>query len=200
VRIVLSLKGVDYEYVPVHLLKDGGEQHSDAFRGKNPQQQVPVLEVEEGDRTVRLAQSVAIVEYLEETFSKPCLLAGSARDRAHVRRLVEMINSGIQPLQNLGVLKRVKALGGDPQEWGRQAIAAGFEALEAAMAPRAGRFAVGDAVSLADVYLVPQMYNARRFSVALEPYPTLVRVDQACSELEAFKLAHPDAQPDAELG
>ncbi len=148
---------------------------------------------------MRLAQSVAIVEYLEETHPEPCLLPGSARDRAHVRRLVEMVNSGIQPLQNLGVLKGVKKAGGDPHEWARQAIARGFEALETAMAPRAGRFAFGDAVSLAEAYLVPQMYNARRYGVALEPYPTLVRVDQACSELDAFRSAHPDAQPDAEV-
>ena len=199
VRIVLELKGVSYEYVPVHLLRNGGEQLADAFRAKNPQQQVPVLEIEENGETIRLAQPVAIVEYLEETLPDPKLLVGSARDHAHVRRLVEMVNSGIQPLQNLQVLKRIKALGADPQEWGRRVISDGFAALEAAMAARAGRYAFGDTVTLADVYLVPQMYNARRFDVPLEAYPTLTRVEQALTELEAFRRAHPDVQPDAEV-
>jgi len=195
VRIVLNLKGIEVEHVPVHLVRGGGEQFAPDFVAKNPMAQVPLLELDSGER---LAQSVAIVEYLEETVPTPPLLPHEPIARARVRALVEMVNSGIQPLQNTRVLGELTNRGVDPGEWGRLFVRLGLEAIERTAAASAGQFLVGDALTLADVYLVPQLYNGRRFGVDLSPFPTLLRVEAACLALPAFDRARPERQPDAE--
>jgi len=194
VRIALHWKGIPFERRVVNLIKDGGEQHSAEFHAMNPSRQVPVLITDEGRA---IAQSMAIIGYLEERHPAPSLLPADAWLRARARQLAEMVNSGTQPLQNLTVLDHVEAGGMDRNEWARHFIARGLAALEAAAHETAGAFLVGDAVSLADAYLIPQLYNARRFNVDLAPIPTLVRIESACAALPAFAAAHPDAQSDA---
>lgn len=203
VRIALHLKNVPFEVAPVHLLQDGGQQRSDDYRSKNPMMQVPLLEWEEGqweavDRVFRLGQSVAICELLEERHPTPALLPQPALARAQVRQLVELINAGIQPLQNLSVLQTLKAEGIDHKAWSAQWIRKGFEAVETHLQDTAGQFSFGDTPTLADVFLVPQVYNARRFDVDLTPFPTIVRIDAQCADVPAFQAAHPDRQPDAQ--
>lgn len=196
VRITLGLKGLPYEYQAVHLVRDGGQQHSPEYGAVNPLRQVPALEVDEAN--VTLVQSMAIIEYLDERYPKPPLLPQSALDRAHVRALAELINSGIQPLQNTSTFTELKAHGIDHEAWARLFIAKGLDALEQLAAPRAGAFLFEDTVSLADVYLVPQLYNARRWNVPLDAYPALTRAEQNARALPAFHDAAPEAQPDAE--
>lgn len=196
VRLALALKGVEYEYVAVNLIHAGGEQHDAAYREKNPMAQVPTLEIDGH----RLTQSVAIVEYLEETRPTPPLLPADAAERAFVRSVVETVNAGIQPLQNLGPLQRITILcnSGEAEKlaWARHYIMTGFEALERSLAPVAGRHALGDAITLADLFIVPQIYNARRFGVDMTPYPTLVGIDERLAAHPAFVSAHPSKQPD----
>jgi len=194
VRIALHFKGVPFERRVVNLIKDGGEQHAADFQALNPSRQVPVLVTDDGRA---ISQSMAIIGYLEEQFPAPALLPADPWLRARARQLGEMVNSGTQPLQNMSVLDHVQAGGMDRSEWARHFIARGLAALEAAAQETAGTFLVGDAVSLADVYLVPQLYNARRWNVDLSPIPTLVRIESACAALPAFAAAHPDAQSDA---
>lgn len=197
VRIALAHKGLDYRYVPVHLLRDGGEQLQPEHAAINPMKQVPVLL--DGERAI--GQSMAIIEYLEQIHPEPTLLPGDAGTRARARQLAEIINSGIQPLQNLRVMK---TLGGDygldeaaVKGWCRRWIASGLEAFESLAARWSGSRCVGDAVSVADAFVVPQLYNARRFELDLSPYPTILRVERALSALPAFIASHPDNQPDA---
>jgi maleylacetoacetate isomerase len=194
VRISLAWKSIDYEYVAVHLVEGG--QHDDEYKAKrNPMAQVPSLHIDD----VTLSQSVAILEYLEETRShngQSSLLPADAKLRAKVRQVVELINSGIQPIQNFAVLKKIGDEG--KIKWGCHWIHKGFVALEAVLAASSGSYCVGDSVTLADAVLVPQVYNARRFGVELEQFPNIVRIDKALGELDAFKQAHPDAQPDAQ--
>ena len=199
VRLGLKLKGLEYEYLPVHLLKDGGQQHSDAYRALNPLRTVPTLEWTEEDGTVRrLSQSLAILEYLEARQPSPSLFPKDLYLQARARMLAEMVNSGLQPMQNLSVLQRIKReLNADDKAWAAYWNVRGLEALEAAVKPTAGRYCVGDEVSVADICLVPQLYGSRRFGVDLTPYPTLLRIEAACNELAAFQAAHPDRQPDA---
>jgi maleylpyruvate isomerase len=141
---------------------------------------------------------MAILEFLEERFPSPALLPGDAYDRARVRALAEHVNSGIQPFQNQAPQKWLRArVEGLEKEWVKHWIATGLAGLEEAVRQGAGRFSHGDAVTLADAYLVPQLYGARRFGVDLERYPTLVRIEAACREVEAFRRAEPAAQPDA---
>jgi maleylpyruvate isomerase len=197
VRIALAWKGVPYEYQPVHLLRDGGEQHGPAYRAVNPLEEVPTLELEVDGQLRRLTQSLAIIDFLEAYAPSPPLFPRAPFLRARVRQLAEIINAGTQPLQNSGVLARVKQLGADEQAWARHYIARGLAALELVAGETAGAFLVGDAVSVADVLLVPQLYNARRFALPLESYPLLARVEAACVSLPAFVDSHPDKQPDA---
>ncbi|UNK48871.1 maleylacetoacetate isomerase [Lysobacter sp. S4-A87] len=199
VRIGLNLKGLAYDTVPVHLLREGGEQHTAAFREANPQGLVPVLQ--HGDRLMR--QSVAILEYLDETWPQPPLLPASARDRQRVRALAQLVACDIHPLNNLRVLRYFDRSWHVPQperdNWVLHWIEEGFTALEAMLAdhPSTGRFCEGDLPTLADCCLVPQVYNARRFGVDLAKYPTIVRIEQACLALPAFDEARPERQPDA---
>ena len=197
VRIALNFKGSSYETLPVHLVKDGGEQHTEAHRARNPMREIPVLLVDEQP----LAQSMAILEYLEEVQPDPALLPKAAIDRARVRQMAEIINSGIQPIQNLRVMQK---LGRDfqlPKEaqvgWSRDWITFGFDALSKLVDAHGGRYAFGDAISFADLCLIPQLYNARRFSVELERYPKLLEIEKNLEGHQAFVAAHPDAQPDA---
>ena len=189
VRIALNLKGAEYERVPVNLLE--GEQKGEGYRARNPQGFVPMLEAGE----LRLTQSLAIIGWLEATAPEPPLLPRDPAQAAHVRALALTIACDIHPLNNLRVLKQLSGLGVEQSardEWYRHWVREGFDALEALAAPRAGRFLFGDAPTLADVCLVPQMYNARRFEVELAPYPTLERADGEASRLEAFAAAHPE--------
>lgn len=197
VRIALGLKGLAYEKCAVHLVKDGGQQHRPEFGSVNPLRQVPALELTDSGQTVTLVQSMAIIEYLDERYPEPPLLPGSALERAHVRALAELVNSGIQPLQNTSTFNALRPHGIDTEAWARLFIAKGLDALEQLAAPRAGKFLFGDSVTLADVYLVPQLYNARRWNVPLDAYPTLTRADENAQALPAFRAAAPDAQPDA---
>jgi maleylpyruvate isomerase len=197
VRIGLALKGIAYEYAAVDLLHL--EQFDEAHRARSPMSQVPVLEVVEGGRTLRLVQSMAILEWLDERFPDPPLLPPDLDGRARVRALAEHVNSGIQPFQNAIVLRTLKEkLPGYEKEWARSFNERGLAALERAVSDGgAGRFCHGDAPGLADCYLVPQLYSARRFGVDLAPMPTLRRIEEACAALAPFQAAHPDRQPDA---
>jgi len=197
VRIALNWKGLSYETLPVHLVEDGGQQHSAEHRALNPMREVPVLMVDGQS----LAQSVAILEYLEEAHPEPALLPTDPIDRARVRQLTEVINAGIQPIQNLRVMQRLGrefAFEKDQQQaWSGGWIEQGFQALESLVKAHGGRYSVGDEVSFADLCLVPQLYNARRFDVDLGAYPTLRAIEHRLNELPAFAHAHPDQQPDA---
>ncbi|KAI6067916.1 Maleylacetoacetate isomerase [Aix galericulata] len=189
VRIALALKGIAYDQVPVNLLKDGGQQLSAEFKAVNPMQQVPALKID----GITLSQSLAIIHYLEDTRPNPRLLPQDPKKRAQVRMISDHIASGIQPLQNLSVLKQ---MGERKMEWAQKCIASGFQALEQVLQQTAGRYCVGDEVSMADLCLVPQVANAERFNVDLGPYPTITRINKALLELEAFKVSHPSRQPD----
>lgn len=199
VRIALNLKGIEADYRFVHLVRDGGEQHGDAYRKLNPQQLVPVLI----DGGAPLTQSLAIIEYLEETHPQPPLLPPDAVGRARVRALAQAVACDIHPLNNLRVLQYLDREGGIDKagrdRWYRHWVATGFDAIEAMLASSAatGRYCHGDTPGLADACLVPQVFNARRYECDLATYPTIVRVEQACLELEAFARAAPANQPDA---
>ena len=190
VRIALHHKGVEFDRVAVDLI--AGEQKAPSFRERNPQAFVPLLEIDGHS----LTQSLAIAHYLESTRPAPPLVPADPADRSHVLAMALIVACDIHPLNNLRVLKHLAGtLGVDDEakgEWISRWIKEGFHALEAMAAPRAGRFLFGDSPTLADVCLVPQMYNARRFGVDVEAFPTLVRADSEAAALPAFAAAHPD--------
>jgi maleylacetoacetate isomerase len=198
VRIALNLKKVAYETVPIHLRRN--DQSKPEYRAVNPQGLVPVLE--EGRQ--RLIQSLAIIEYLDETRPEPPLLPKDPAERARVRALAEIVACDIHPINNLRVLRYlIHELGHDEAaigKWYNYWIAAGFEALEPLLASDAqtGDFCHGDAPSLADIALVPQVVNAERYRLDLTPYPTITRIFENCMRLEPFIAAHPNNQPDHE--
>jgi maleylpyruvate isomerase len=200
VRIALNLKGLPYEAVPVHLVRHGGEQLREAYRAVNPSALVPSLE----DEGTTITQSMAIIEYLEETHPQVALLPAAPLERARVRALAQMIACDIHPLDNLRVLRYLVGTIKVDEEakgaWYRHWIAEGFAALEAQLArdPLPGRFCHGDTPTVADCFLVPQVYNAARFAVDMTPYPRIAGIDAACAELPAFAAAHPSRQADAE--
>lgn len=200
VRIALNLKGIQAEMAPVHLLKDGGEQFSAAYDALNPSHLVPLLE----DGGMRLTQSLAIIEYLDETHPQPPLLPPDARGRARVRALAQAIACDIHPINNLRVLKYLsEELGVSADQknaWYRHWVALGLQALETQLArePETGRFCHGDTPTIADCCLVPQLYNARRFECDLTSYPTLLAIADRCEQLPAFADARPERQADAQ--
>jgi len=201
VRIALSVKGLPYESSFVHMVRDGGEQHRPEFRAKNPRGQIPVLEIEQpGREPVALIQSLAIIEYLEEAHPTPALLPKDPFLRARAREYANLICSSMQPFHNTGTSNYLKQAAPelDIGKWNVHFISEGLKALEARASESAGRFLVGDALSIADVFLVPQLYASRRFGAPLDAYPTLTRIDAECARLDAFASAHPDAQPDRE--
>lgn len=198
VRIGLNLKGLRYETIPVHLVRDGGEQHGAEFRALNPQRLVPLLM--HGNRQMR--QSLAILEYLDETWPQPRLLPSPSRERQRVRAIAQTIACDVHPLNNLRVMQYFENTWQVPQserdDWIRHWIVEGFEALEEMLVdhPATGTFCEGDIPSLADCCLVPQVYNARRYGVAMEAFPAISSIEQACLALPAFDAARPELQPD----
>lgn len=197
VRIALNLKGLDYEMASIHLTKDGGAQRKPDFVAINPQMRVPALVLSGGEV---LTQSLAIIEYLDETYPDPPLLPAEALDRAKARAIAQLIACDIHPLNNLAPLQYIKRqLKHEQPEidaWYHHWVLQGFAALESLLAP--GPYACGSRVGLADLCLVPQVYNARRLKVPLEAFPKITAVDAACLKLAAFDKARPENQPDAE--
>jgi maleylpyruvate isomerase len=218
VRIGLGLKQLAFEYVAVNLLRR--DQHGEAYRAKNPMAQVPVLEIFDHEPAagsagelghgsgpaagqaarapIALTQSLAILEYLDERWPDPPLLPRDPYLRARARGLAELINAGIQPMQNTGTIGRIKALGVDELAWVRPAIADGLAAFARSIADTAGAFCVGDSPTLADCCLVPQLVAVRRYRVELDPVcQRLFEIEARCLALTAFANAQPDRQPDA---
>jgi maleylpyruvate isomerase len=200
VRIALNLKGLSYDYVPVHLIRGGGEQLAPAYRAINADALVPVLD--DGGETI--PQSLAIIEYLEERYPEPSLLPRDVRARAYVRSLALQVACEIHPLNNPRVLKYLTETLGATEttktEWYRHWIAAGFETLEMRLSRDGcpGQFCYGDKPTLADLCLIPQVFNARRFKIDTQCYPTIQRIYDGAMEVDAFVRAAPGSQPDAE--
>ncbi len=199
VRIGLNLKGLPWQARPVHLVRDGGEQHADVYRALNPQQLVPTL-VHDGRV---LTQSLAILEYLDEVCAAMPLLPADAAGRARVRALSQLVACDIHPINNLRVMQYLeRELHADAEArlgWTLHWMAEGLSAMEAMLAAGSdtGRFCHGDVPGLADACLVPQLYNARRFGLALDAWPVLQRIEAACMQLPAFDAARPERQGDA---
>jgi len=197
VRVALNLKGLAYETVPVHLVKEGGHNRRPEFRAINPQMRVPALVAPTGDV---LIQSLAIIEYLDETHPEPPLLPKDPIARAQARAIAEIVGCDIHPLNNIGSLRYLKRELHQEQAaidlWYHHWVLTGFEAIEALVRP--GPYACGGAVTVADLCLVPQVYNARRLNVPLDKFPKIVAIDTACLALPAFDRARPENQPDAE--
>lgn len=194
-RIALNLKGLSYDQVGIDLRK--GAQRSDAFLALNPQGLVPALETEDAV----LTQSPAILEWLEEAHPEPPLLPGDPGSRAHVRAMSALIGCDIHPLGNLRVLNAVREMGADAkgvEDWVARWITPGFQALEALITRHGDGWCWGDAPTLADCYLIPQIYGARRFNVDLAPFERILAIDDRASKHPAFVAAHPDRQPDAD--
>lgn len=200
VRIALNLKNLPYEYAPVHLLRDGGEQLKPEYRRLNPDAILPTL-VDDGHV---MQQSLAIIEYLEETHPEPPLLPKAPTDRAYVRSVALQVACEIHPVNNLRVLKYLKhtlGVGDEAKDaWYRHWIEAGFTTLEEHLAgdSHTGTFCFGDTPTMADVCLVPQVFNAQRFKIDVTRFPTIQRIHDQASQLDAFARAAPGVQPDAE--
>lgn len=191
--MALAHKGIEYEYRAVNIIQD--EQRDDSYLKINPIGQVPSLFIDD----VTLTQSLAIIEYLDETRPEKPLLPRDPVKKAQVRRIAEIINSGIQPLQNLPVIGRIAEITGKDSEkavWAKYWINRGFQALESVLSQTAGKFAVGNEMTMADICVIIQIFNARRFGVDLTQFPIITRLETECGKLEAFQKAHPTKQPD----
>jgi len=197
VRIGLGLKHLAFEYVGVDIVV--GAQKAEDYRAKNPMAQVPTLEITEDDGTrIALTQSLPILEYLDERWPDPPLLPRDRYLRAKARGLAEIVNAGIQPMQNLTTTRRVKKLGGDDVAWVQPFIADGLAAFAMAVEETAGEFCIGDSPTVADCCLVPQLFAARRYRVELGPaLERLLAIEARCLALPAFAYAMPERQPDA---
>lgn len=197
VRIALNLKNLECEIIPVHLLNNGGEQHGQAYRQINPSELLPAL-VEDD---FALAQSLSILEYLEEKYPEHALLPNNLQDRARVRAFCQNIACDIHPLNNLRVLKYLKhelQISDDEKTaWYKHWVEIGFKSLEQQLIDSNGKFCFGDQATLADCCLIPQVYNAKRFNIDLSAFPQISAIYQHCSDLDAFKNAAPEAQIDA---
>ncbi|MCO7227217.1 maleylacetoacetate isomerase [Pleionea sp. CnH1-48] len=199
VRIALNIKQVPYENLSVHLVKDGGEQHKSEYRALNPQGLVPTLV----DGELKLSQSMAILEYLEEKYPSPALLPANLQLRAEIRAFCQMIACDIHPLNNLRVLKYLagplSVADEQKNQWYAHWITEGFKAVEslASQYSDKGPFCFGRELSMADMCLIPQIYNAHRFNVPLDAFPRLVSINEHCLSLAAFRDALPESQPDA---
>lgn len=201
VRIALNLKGLAYRQVPVHLVRDGGEQNGEAYQALNPQGLVPLL-VDEENGGAPIAQSLAIIEYLEEIFPVPAILPADPVERAQVRALALHLACDVHPLNNLRVLQYLsRELGVDDaakNAWYRHWVAAGLAAVEQGLAAYGDTFSLGTRPGYLEACLIPQVYNARRFDCDLDAYPRILALTARCEALEAFRHAAPDAQPDAQ--
>ena len=197
VRIALNLKGIAYETAPIHLVKDGGHNRRPEYRAVNPQMRVPALVTSSGEV---LIQSLAIIDYLDETHPNPPLLPKNPIARARARSLAEIVACDIHPLNNTSPLRYLKRVMHQEQSaidaWYHHWVTEGFEALEALVGP--GPYCCGSDVTIADICLVPQVYNARRLKVPLDKFPKIVAIEGACLALPAFDRARPENQPDAE--
>lgn len=200
VRIALNLKGLSYESIPIHLLRDGGEQKKPGYRAINPQGRLPALVVDGPSGETVLTQSLAIIEYLDEIAPEPPLLPSDPIARARTRAAAQLIACDIHPLNNPGTTGYLKTVMGQSSEaisqWYSHFVRDGFAPLEQMVRP--GPYAFGAEVTVADLCIVPQMFNARRFKVPLDDFPRLVAITEACLKLPAFADARPEAQPDAE--
>ena len=200
VRIALQLKGLPYEYVPVHLVRNGGAQFQPGHVALNPQSRVPVLETGTGVIT----QSMAIMEWLEERYAQPPLLPAGAMARARVRALAQMLVADVQPLQNVAVTRYLRTTlqvdEAGVASWVREWIGRGLAAFEAQLAesPASGNYCVGTAPTLADACLIPQCYSSRRYGIDVDAYPRIARIERYCTALPTFQRAAPEQQPDAE--
>ena len=199
VRIALHLKGVKADLIPVHLVRNGGEQHSDAYKALNPQELVPTFQ----DNAGTISQSMAILEYLEETYPDPALLPSDPRERAAVRALSHVILTDTHPLQNLRVLQRLKAMGHDQKaisDWANHWIRLGFQVIENHIEKHFpdGPYLFGGQLTLADVILVPQSVNAKRFGTDLKDLPRTTALIDRLLDLPAFRETHPDTHPNAD--
>ncbi len=196
VRIALHHKGLPFEYLPVHLLKDGGQQHHEAYRRLNPMGHVPTLVHDD----FVLAESVAIFDYLDRAFPVKPLFPQMPRERAMVLQIVEMVNSGIQPLQNIKVTQALENKFGmatsDADRWTRHWIQSGLENLEKLLERTAGNYCFGAEVTAADCFLIPQCFSSRRFGVDTTQFPIISRIEKNALALPAFIQAHPEKQPD----
>lgn len=196
VRIALALKGIDFESVSINVRRGVDGQAAEHFASLNPMRQIPVLEWEDNGVLRVLSQSMAILRYLEASVPEPALWPTDPYEQAQATQLAEIVNAGIQPLQNNRVLGRLSSLGVDSQAWAHDEILKGLQSLEetAAAGPH-GPFLLGSAPTVADLYAVPQLYNARRFDIDVARFPVLHRSETHCLELKAFGDTHPDADP-----
>lgn len=192
----LALKNVSYEYKPVDLLK--GEQFKDEIFAMNPMRMVPFMVFEDGHGPQIIAQSMAIIDYLEQVVPSPPLWPKNLIDRANAITVAEIVNSSIQPLQNKGPLDTLAELGVDKIEFANNVITKGFEALEIILSKTSGKYCIGDEVTIADIFLAPQILNGSRYRVDISKFPTLNRINNSLLELDCFKQTHPNNQPDAE--
>jgi maleylpyruvate isomerase len=197
VRIALNLKGIPYDTVPIHLQKEGGINRKPEFRAINPHMRLPALRLDSGDM---LIQSLAIIDYLDDIHPQPPLLPQDPIAKAKVRAIAQVIACDIHPLNNLGPLRYLKNVLGQDQSkidaWYHHWVHDGFQAVEEMISP--GPYTFGSEITLADICLVPQVYNARRLKTPLDKYPKIVAIDAACNKLAAFDKARPESQPDAE--